>query len=85
MSDFAIETPDMTTDAIVPGICGETLAVCAYPGRVIIEAAEGPDLVAVHLDLAMARAHVLNIEAAIVAASLLASGEAVTVRPGEVL
>ena len=76
---FATHPIDMTDDLIVPGICGETIGVSAYAGHVVVEASEGGDLIAVHLDLAMARTLTINLEAAIIAASLLASAEPRTV------
>jgi hypothetical protein len=76
---FATDPPDITEPIAVPGVCGETVAVWAWGGHVVVETAEGPDLIVAHLDLAMARTLAVNIDAAIIAASLLASAEPRTV------
>lgn len=75
----ATDPPDITEPVVVPGVCGETVAVWAWGGHVVIETEEGADLIVAHLDLAMARALVQNLDAAIIAASLLASAEPRTV------
>ena len=77
---FATDPPDSTEPIAVPGVCGETVAVWSWDGHVVIETAEGPDLIVAHLNIEAARALVQNLNAAIMAASLLASAEARAVR-----
>jgi hypothetical protein len=75
--DFVTNEPPMTDPVRTTGISNETLDVSAYANAVMIDVAEGPDLIDVHLSLDAARDLVRNITAAIHAAALLASGEPV--------
>ena len=46
---FATDPPDITEPIAVPGVCGETVAVWAWGGHVVVETAEGPDLIVARL------------------------------------
>jgi hypothetical protein len=78
---FATDEPLMSAAMRVTGICGEIIDTSAYANMVMLDVADGSDQIDIHLSLPAARALVQNLNAAIIAASLLASGE--VVREGE--